>query len=96
LESYRPPLLHSRIAFLLRGRRRRFRGWGGRLRLQRLYLLAEARIVPGTLLLRRLELLNGVGLLAKLLVVTALQLIELFVDARKVVCDGLERLREIG
>jgi hypothetical protein len=39
--------------------------------LQRLYLPGDACVVPGTLLLRRLELLNAIGMLAKRLVVTA-------------------------
>jgi hypothetical protein len=66
------------------------------LRLQRLDLRGEARIVRRILLLRRLELLNGVGLLAQRLLAAALQLLELSVDARKLACDGLERLRQIG
>ena len=61
-----------------------------------LYAAPDKSRNPGTLLLRRLDLLNGVGMLAKRLVVTAFQLIEFFVDARKVVRDGLERLRQIG
>ena len=64
--------------------------------MHRLYLRGDARVVAGVLLLRRLELLKAVGMLAKPLVVTAFQLIELFADTSKVVCDGLERLRQIG
>ena len=66
------------------------------MRLQRLDLRGEARIVRRILLLRRLELLNGVGLLAQRLLVAAFQLLELSADARKLVRDGLERLRKIG
>ena len=57
---------------------------------------AEARIVRRILLLRCLELLNGVGLLAQGLLVAAFQLLELAVDARKLARDGLERLCELG
>jgi len=63
--------------------------------LQRLDLCGEARIVRRIFLLRRLELLNGVGLFAQRLLVAAFQLLELSVDARKLAGDGLERLREI-
>ncbi|XUJ33894.1 hypothetical protein ACQ5SK_41665 [Bradyrhizobium japonicum] len=66
------------------------------MRLQRLDLRGEARIVRRILLLRRLELLNGVGLFAQRLLVAAFQLLELSVDARKLAGDALERLREIG
>jgi len=66
------------------------------LRLQRLDLRGEARIGCRVLLLRRLELLNGVGLLAQRLLVAAFQLLELSVDVRELAGDGLERLREIG
>ena len=66
------------------------------MRLQRLDLRGEARIVRRILLPRRLELLNGVGLLAQRLLVAAFQLLELSADARKLVRDGLERLRKIG
>jgi hypothetical protein len=89
-------LARSHIALLLRALRRGFRGQGGELRLHRLYLRGDARVIAAVFLLRRLELLNGVGMLAKRLVVTASQLIELFVDARKIVRDGLERLRQLG
>jgi hypothetical protein len=63
--------------------------------LQRLDLRGEARIVRRILLLCRLELLNGVSLLAQRLLVAGFQLLELSVDARKLVGDGLERLRKI-
>jgi len=72
------------------------RGRSRQLRLQRLDLRGEARIVRRILLPRRLELLNGVGLLAQRLLVAAFQLLELSADARKLVRDGLERLRKIG